>query len=245
MGNRRAIVILLCGIVICSLLLWGLHRRGRMFPVESKAKSLLLDHSLDDVEQVTVDRGDARIGLRRQGGRWTMVSPFSAQVDQGAVSRLLDVFEAARVKDAHMFQEIRRRELSLREFGLSPARAHVVLEGARYRDEFLFGAYTPLGSEVYARMVPIDQVLVLPAALYAAVPRTADDLRSRKLSHCDRALLRSVEIRSPGKPFIKLSRETGTWRLMQPSPSPASDAKVDALLDTLYNARVSRFVWPT
>lgn len=245
MGNRRIILILLGGILACALLLWGVQRRGRMFPVESKAKTVLLEHALDGVESVTVERGDARIGLRRQGGRWTMVAPFPAQVDQGTVQRLLDTFEKSRVSDAHLFQELRKRELSLKEFGLAPAQAHVVLEGPRHRDEFLFGAFTPLGAEVYVRMNAIDQVLVLPASLYAAVPRTADDLRSRKLTHCDRALLRTVEVRAPGKPFIKLSKEAGTWRLVQPAPAPASDAQVEALLDVLYEARVSQFVWPT
>lgn len=85
----------------------------------------------------------------------------------------------------------------------------------------------------------------MAAVLYDAIPRTADDLRSRKLVHCDRALVRSLEVRTPGRPFIQLSKDTGTWRLVQPSPAPASDVKIEALIDLLYEARVSHFVWPT
>ena len=245
MANRRIILLLVFGIALCALLLWGLQRRERLFPGKNKTPAVLLEQSLAGVDRVTVERGDARIGLLLQDGRWVMVAPFQAQVDQGAVSRLLDVFESARVKDSLVFQELRNRELSLKEFGLSPANTHVVLEGPRQRDEYLFGAFTPLGSEVYVRMNLAEQILVVAASLYDAVPRTADDLRSRKLVHCDRALVRTLEVRTPGRPFLQLSKDTGTWRLVQPAPAPASDVKIEALIDTLYEARVSRFIWPT
>ena len=245
MRNRQIIIILLCGIALCLLLLWCVQRRGCIFSVEPKTKTVLLEHPLDSVDHVTVERGDTRIGLRRKEGRWGLAAPFSAQVDPGGVARLLDVFESAFVKDALTIQELRKRELSLKELGLSPARMHVVLESPSRRDEFLFGAFSPLGSEVFLRMNQTDQILIVSSSLYDAVPKTADDLRSRKLVHGNRALARVFEIRTPGKPFITLSKDTGTWRMVQPAPAPASDTKVEALLDTLYDARVAYFVWPT
>jgi hypothetical protein len=245
MSNRRIILFLLCCIAFCAVLLLGLQQRRPLFPLEEKTKTSLIDAALDTVTRVAIDRGDARIVLNRAAGKWTMTAPFPAQVEQGAVARLLDAFETAHVKDALAFQEIRKRELSLGEFGLSPARMQVLLESPQRRDLFLFGAYTPPGTEVYLRMGGNDPVLVVPAALCDAVPKTADDLRSRKLMHGPRGAARTLEVRSPGNPFITLSRDTGTWRLVQPVAAPASDEKVEALLDVLYAARVSRFVWPT
>jgi len=245
MANRRIILMLLLGIALCALLLWGLRRGTWFLPADNKVKTVLLEHPLDSVDRVTVDRGDARIGLQLQNGRWMMVSPFAAQVDQGAVARLLDVFESTRVKDSLAFLEMRKRELSLKEFGLASSQAHVVLDGPRQRDEFLFGSIAPVGTEIYMRMNQAEQILVVPVSLYKAIPMTADDLRSRKLIHCDRALIRTVEVRTPGRPYIKLSKESGTWCFVQPVPEPASDAKVESLLDVLYEARVSHFIWPT
>lgn len=245
MANRRVILLLLFGIAVCALLLWGIQRHLSFFPVESKPKTILLDQPLSDIDRVTVERGDSRIGLRMRDGRWEMEAPFPAKVDQGAVARLLDVFESARVQDSLSFPEMRKRELSLKDFGFVPARAHVVLEGPRQRAELLFGALSPVGREVYVRMNQSDEILVMGASLYTAIPRTADDIRSRKLVYCDRGLVRTLEVRAPGRPFIKLSKETGTWWLVQPEQEPAADGKVETLLDTLYRARVTRFVWPT
>ena len=245
MGNRRIIIFLLLCISLCALLLWGMQRHMRFFPEVGKTKTMLFEHPLDDIEQVTIERGETRMELRRQGGQWGLYAPFVSRVDQGTVTRLVDTLENARVVDVVSLQELRRRELSLKEFGLAPAAVCVVVKGAQWQDEIRLGSHSPLGKEVYARMNQMDQVLVLPEQLSAVLPRTADDVRSRKLVHSDRSLLRTIELRTPGRPFIKLSKDTGTWRLVQPAPAPASDEKVDALLDTLYDARVVRFVWPT
>lgn len=245
MGNRRVIFLLLAGIAVCALLLWGVQRRVRFLPADSKARAVLLEHPLDKLESLVVERGDSRIELRRGEGRWEMYSPFPARVDQGAVARILDEFEKTKVADAVDFQDLRRRELSPKEFGLAPAAARVLLRDPQRCEEVLFGAQTPLGREVYVRLNDLNQIFVVPVELSRVLPLTADDLRSRKLTYCDRALLRTIELRAPGRPFIKLSKETGTWRLVQPASASASDDKVEALLDALYDARVARFVWPT
>jgi hypothetical protein len=246
MGNRRIILILLCGISFCAVLLWGLQRKKQTFSREVAPKANIIDAALDTVEQVTIDCGDTRIGLSRISGKWTLTAPFAAHVEQGAVVRLLDAFEAARVKDVLPLAEIHRRELSLHAFGLSPARMKVTLEGPQRRDEFLFGSAAPSGKECYLRVNGGDHILVVPVSLSDALPKTADDIRSRKLLHGNRAAIRTLEVRAPERPFITLSRgDNGAWALAQPFAAPASSEKVEALLDVLYETPVSYFVWPT
>jgi hypothetical protein len=129
------------------------------------------DEALGRVARLTIDRGEARMRVELTDGRWHMTAPFPAQVEQGTVARLLDAFETARVKDVIAFQELRKRELSLRDFGLSPARIHVTLEGMQRRESFFLGAFTPLGNELYLRVDGSDQILVVPAALFDAIPQ--------------------------------------------------------------------------
>ena len=245
MGNRRVILFLLTAIAVCMLLLWHLHVKQQAFGRRESTRSRVIDEALGRVERLTIDRGEARMCVELTGGRWRMTAPFPAQVEQGAVARLLDAFESAQVKDAIAFQELRKRELSLRDFGLAPPRIRVTLEGPQHIESFLVGAFTPLSSELYLRVDVSDQILVVPAALFDAIPHTADDLRSRKLVHSARNAIRMIEVRAPGRPFITLSKETGTWRLIQPTAAPADDERVSALLDTLYAARLTYFVWPT
>ena len=246
MGNRRVLYFLASCILFCLALLWAIQqRRVRSFSKSDKSRARLIEQALDGVERITVEHGDARIGLLRRGAEWELVAPFPARVDQGAVARMLDGFETARVTDALSFQEVRRRELTLRDFGLAVPRTRVELAGREGVNRVLFGAFTPHGTDVYLLMNGLEQVLAVPSPLYRVLPRTADEVRSRSLVCGNRARIRSLEMRMSGHPFIRLSKEQGTWRLTQPAAAPASDARVEALLDVLYREPVERFVWPT
>ncbi len=245
MGNRRTILILLAAIGCGAALLWWAGEGGPS-PAEEVARGArLVGQPFDALQRLTLERGETRLVVARRAGRWELEAPFAAQVDQGAMARLTDALEAARVTDALSLLDVRRRELSLRDFGLAPAVAHVLLEGAGWQAGVQIGAASPLGAEGYVRLDGAGRLLSVPASLHRAIPLSADDLRSRKLLRGERARVRAIDVRIPGKPFVRLSKESGTWRLVQPVAAPASDERVETLLEALDAARVERFVWPT
>lgn len=245
MQNRRIILFFLALSALCSAALFLTRRGARLPPGKNGAPAALADGPLDWVDHITVEHGDARVGLIRQEGRWVMTAPFSAQVDQSAVLRLLDAFETARVRNALPFHEMRKRGESLRAFGLDPSRAALLLEGENRRLVFRIGARSPLGADVYLLRDGAEQILAAPAALAEALPPDADGVRSRRLSSDDLSRADAVEIRSPGKPFISLAKSPAGWRISQPSEGPASEPAAAALLAAIGGARVDAFVWPT
>jgi len=143
----------------------GIQAGDRIVRIDDKKNPTWEDVTLKEIASayrllsVTVERSEARLELRRQGDRWEMYAPFPARVDQGTVTRLMDAFENARLTDALSFQELRRRELSLKEFGLAPASACLILHGPLREDKVWIGALSPLKKEVYVRMNELDQVL--------------------------------------------------------------------------------------
>ena len=246
MGNRRVILWLLLGIAACLLLLWYAGRRDVSFAnAARRASTLTAGRSLDTLAKLTIERSDVYIDVRRQRHGWEIYSPFAARMDQSALAQLLDAIENAPILDAVRFSEMNRRELSLNDFGLAPPSARVVLQGAEWSRTLLVGAPTPTGKEVFVRDIGVEEIWTVPVEVATRLPRTVDDWRSRDLVTGDRSRLRLVEIKAQGKPFIRLSKETGTWRLLQPVDAPADDRKVEALLDTLYVEKAVRFVWPS
>lgn len=206
---------------------------------------MLAGQSVEALERVTVERGDLYMDVRRRRYGWEMHSPFAAQVDQAAVARWLDAVEGASVLDRVRFSEMGRRGVSLRDFGLAPPVARVTFHGEGWSSMLLVGQPGPMGKEVFVRDAGLEEVWAVPEALAARLPGRVDDWRARELVAGDRARLRVLEIKAPGRPFVRLSKETGAWRLLQPADEPADDRKVEALLDALYAARVVRFVWPS
>ena len=245
MGNRRVIQMLLGGIAVCALLLWWAERRDVSFAESARRSSVLVEGPLDALDRLVIEQGALFLDVRRQKGGWEMAAPFAARLDQGAVAQFLDTFEKARIGDAVRFSEMRRRGLELGDYGLAPPVARVTLQGGGQERTLLVGRALDQGKEVYMRALGVEEIWTAPAEVAARLPGGADDWRARDLITGDRARLRLLEIRAPGRPFIRLSKETGTWRLFQPVDGPADDRKVEALLDTLYDGRAAQFVWPS
>lgn len=249
MGNRRVILFLILGILTCMVLLLNIDVLvgwSSVGPVQEIDR--LVSHSLDTAQKMTIERGNLYAGLRRLGtdGPWELYSPFPSRVDQSVIARLLDGIENARVMDRIRASEMRRRELSLRDFGFSPAAVCVSIQEGERTDTLFIGSAVPSVKEVYVRVASIaDQVMSVSSELMDCVPKDLDDIRSRAIVACDRSRLRILEIKAQGKPFIRLSREGGTWRLTQPSDAPADDRKVTKMLDALYAVKASQFVWPS
>ncbi|MBP5227534.1 MAG: DUF4340 domain-containing protein [Kiritimatiellae bacterium] len=245
MGNRRIILFFLLGIILCVLASVCMKGRFPILPSERESRVSLFDGSLEDVDHVSLDLRGSHIGLIRQGERWVMTAPFSAEVDQAAVLKLLDRYETARVRDVIAFADLRKKGYSLQEFGLSPAAAHILFEGPHFRRQFSIGSRSPTGSGVYLRMDTQEQILVADPELFTLLPADANGFRSRRLVAEEIGQIRSLEIRQPGKPFIRLGKEDSGWFLRQPITASASDRRVTELLTRLSQARIASFVWPS
>lgn len=245
MGNRRIILIFLLVIFFCVTVLFLTRKGSRLIQPKQKTFVTLVDGPLDQVDHITIDRGVSRVGLIQMNDRWVMTAPFSAAVDQAAVLRFLDAIEGARVLDSLSYKDLHKRGLSLREFGLRPPRGILVLEGNDGRRIFHCGFNTPTGNGFYIQPAGVEQVFVISDQVEKAIPRDADVVRSKKLVDDDLTHAVSIEIRSPGNPFIHLQFEKGNWSLRQPLVAPASGVVVKHLLDLLVNAEIDHFILPT
>jgi len=249
MGNRRVILFLILGILVCGILLLNID----VFVAWSSTNAVpeedtLVSRPLDTAQKMTIERGNLYAGLRRHrnDGMWELYSPFPSRVDQAVIAHLLDTIEHARITDRIRSSEMRRRELSLRDFGFAPAAVCLSFQEGERTDTVFIGSTVPEGKEVYVRVAAIpDQVMTVSAEFMSKVPKTLDEIRSREIVSYDRSRVRILEIKAQGKPFIRLSRESGAWRLTQPSDAPADDRKVKAMLDALYAVKASQFVWPS
>lgn len=245
MGNKRIITFFLTGIALCLVILLVGRNSRRVLVVPDKRASLLFRERLDDLTAISIEHGGQRIEIRSDGVRWSMLAPVAASVDQGAVSRLLHGFEGVVVEDRLSFDELRKRSLSVADYGLHSARARIVFQKPGRAISILFGGFSATDHEVYVRKNGSDQVLAIPRQVYEVIPKDANALRSRQLIDCDRALVSSIDIRRPGHPFIRLVKESGSWLIEQPISARASAERVNDFLDNFFEVRVFKFAWPT
>lgn len=232
-------------VVLAFVALWGVWRFTESSAGDREAGTAVIDWPVENAELLVLERDDVRIECRRdREGVWHMVSPIEARADAARIHRILDAAAAVRVVDRISSEAVRRRDLSLQDFGLLRPRARLLVADAWRRFELLLGNDLPVGEEVYAAEPEKADVLVLPRSLMKDWPASVPELRDRALLGGRAEDVTRVEILVPGAPFVRLSREESGWRMLQPVRAPASGDRVEALLKRLFEARVKKFVWP-
>ena len=231
-------------VAIGGLLLWTLRPWGGS-GASPGAPGLLFPRGLGEVESLIVEQGAFRMDLQRHGGRWCQVEPFAADVDQLAVRRTLDALSDLTVCERISLDELRRRELQLRDFGLSPAQTRVIVRTMSRRIELGFGNRTPDGREVYFYLDAASQLLVTSRAVLEAVPVSLERVRERALLRDSGRSVTALELRRAGLPYVKLAHAGNDWQMTQPYAGAADPVRIEQVLTGLHQARIEAFVWPS
>ena len=248
MPNARYTAGMAVAVAVCGLLLWTLERRRPEdggTTTQFDGPGLLFPNGFGEVESLIVEQRAFRMDLRRQGNRWQQVEPFVADVDPVAVRKVLDALANAPLRERISLDELRRRRLQLRDFGLSPAQTRVVVRSVARRIELCFGNRTPDGNEAYFYLDVASQVLVTSRAVLDAIPVSLSGIRERSLLRDSGQPATALELRRAGMPYVKLMRESGVWQMTQPLSAPAEEASVERVFASLRQARIEAFVWPS
>ena len=233
-------------VAVCGLLLWTLeHWRSEGGSSSSGAAGLLFPRGLGDAESLIVEQGSFRMDLQRQGNHWRQVEPFAAELDPVAVRRALDALSDMTVRERISLDELRRRELQLKDFGLSPAQTRVIVRTASHRIELCFGNRTSDGGEVYFYLDAASQVLVAPRAVLDAVPVSLESVRERALLRESGRSATAIELRRAGMPYVKLAHVGNDWQMTQPYAGAADPGRIEQILSSLHQARIESFIWPS
>jgi hypothetical protein len=248
MSNRRAILFFLFGSLALAVVLWMFSYRAAAVATV-RTRSTLSGFDPAHVTRLEVkpvgSSSGPEVAIERSGDAWRIVSPFSAETDPAAVSRLLDAVTLSPVADMLSLDDLRSLGHSLADFGLAPARMSVEITAGTKRERLLLGGDTPSGSEIYARSEELRNVFTVSADVFRLVSAGPDSLRRLSLVAGAAADVVGLEFRIPDKPFVKLARENNVWRLLLPAPAPADAKTADALVERLVSSRVSHFVWPS
>ena len=203
----------------------------------------LIPTRFGEVDSLVVERDGFRLEFQRAGAQWNLVQPVITAADSTAVMRFLDLLERAPLLDRLPPHDIRRRNLTMADFGLAPPAGRVVLQGPQFRAEAAFGAPTPSGNEVYAVVDRSgDVVCVTDRQIFNAFPSSLEHWRDRTLLRKPFGKVTALEVRRPGVPFIKVVREGDLWQLVQPLSGRAATRAVGDAIEALQAVRIERFI---
>ncbi len=231
---RRVLVALLAVIILAAVLV-VVRRRDERQDRLARAEAQLLEFDDRQLTGFTVTVHGRPWKFERSGNEWRLASPVADVVDSEAVG---DFLRSARV--TQVTRVIEDPE-ALSAYGLDPPVASIRLEGVA-APVLDIGDAASTGDVVFAKVSGRPGVLALDITRGGRLARIDPNrLRESSLTGMSRTEVVGIEIVS-GERSLGLERGSDGWWLTSPVRLPASDVRVDALLDGLEKSKIDQFV---
>lgn len=200
-------------------------------------------------DAVAVSNGAASVRavrLSREGRNgWFLPDSGNARADAASVELLLDTIARARVLDRVTARQRAARGLSPADFGFEPVRASISLEraGSGAPTFVEFGADTPGGDGVFARVDGSADFFAVERAALDVLPDSPNDLRDRVVFVPPGRAIASIVVRDRTHDDVRLEAGAGgAWRLTEPYDCAAAPSAVEPILRSLSMSVAERFV---
>ena len=218
----------------------------------------LTDVTTAQVRRIALKTPAGEMELEKKGDHWDIVKPLRARADDEKVGDLI-----AQVTTARIQQFVADDHGDLRPYGLAEPRGSITLfsqEGRKDQKVEIADSIKVFGQDdkgqmlqigtvpekekdqVYVRFAPRGAVYTLPKKIEEALNIKPADLRDYHLVRIDTNVLDRITIDVPGKGKTVLARKDANWTIASRNNAPADSRAVRRLIDTLQNARVTRFV---
>lgn len=190
------------------------------------------------VRRLEVRRPGGALRLERGERGWTVAAPHPARAEPTAVTRLLTGLLSARIGEFVAEGAAQAAAAALDEAAL------VVELGGENRglaEPLLVGGSVADAPEWrYARFRNRDILFTIPAQVYALLSAPVEQYRDRRLTPLEPAEIQSIRLEI-GDEFLRIAREEGVWKIVEPARAPADADTVEALMRSWSGALVERF----
>jgi hypothetical protein len=217
---------------------------------ERMAFSRLTSDSIDSVEVVTanteltsyiLDRKAASDSLKKaNGGTWTLRGVDGAVLDTTGIDSFVSALSALEVEGP---LDERETGYDVSVFGLDrPSLTLTVNEKGERRTEVAFGKKNEYLSKRYAKISGKKGIFLADEGIFASVNKSSFDVRSKTPVEFADSDIRVVTISSKAG-SVKLEQSVvGLWKIVEPSPLPASAESIGAALKVLKGLQVVEFL---
>lgn len=178
--------------------------------------------------------GGKTAALAKKETGWNFTAPADWAADQETPGELLSKLgNAAATEFADGKTEA--------ETGLATPRLSVTLHEKDRAETLIFGGETKDRLGVYAKRAAGPEIMVLPGALMNGLPKTAEELRDRRIfSFVPGAIIKMALAR--GKEKAEFALLSGVWEYSDNGKtSRADDARLQSLMDSLAALRAAEF----
>ena len=210
---------------------------------QQAAGRLLPDFDPATVSSLEILSGNQVLRVQRTNETWTLTVPVQYPVQSAAVEKFLTALGQLSRQTYITASELLAQPRGPAEFGLDNPLASVFIQQGAQRKELRVGGPTPFGNRVYLQLVGADGLFAADTAFLGTFPRSANDWRDTTFLNLPGLTFNRLEIRAGARGFeVQRNATNKLWELTKPMPARADNPKVEALLRTLQEPRISQFL---
>lgn len=268
MGWKKTLLLALIFLVGLGYFFFVERKIGSKEEREERAKTILT-LSPDQVTSLDILQETEKIELKRENGRWSLLSPIQDEGDEEAIQQILDSLkkliaersfpvketgfssgqEASKMQGRQGLPQVKvppkADEGGLEQYGLKPPGATLQISLKEKKAPVILecGSSTPDGVNFYARLGDKKEtVYLLPLSLLNLVSRNSESFRNHRLMNVELDKISRFRI-VRGKSLIAEGHKGGEdWYLTEPAKVKGDTMKVSELLSTFSVQRITEFV---
>ncbi len=233
MNFKRNIVLALifvAGVVAVTML----QKQDKKKKEAKEADEKLLVLEEESVEEIYLEPGG--IHAVKDSNEWKILQPVVTGGEKSSIDGIINMFDWAKID-----RIISSEPSEYPDFGLQPARGHLVIVREAGADTIWLGDKNPTGSFVYARQSGSPDVFTTSTSLETNIQKTLFDLRNKDVLAFDKNQIKSVKL-SVGNKNYELEKQAGQWMLLSPKQTEADESTVNQILNRLDSEQAKEFV---
>ncbi|MBI3330516.1 MAG: DUF4340 domain-containing protein [Candidatus Omnitrophica bacterium] len=190
------------------------------------------------VSRLEIALPQAGVSVVRDGTTWRM-SPAQVRADPERIERILR--DVNPLMAERVLSGTPEAPLDPSAFGLSPPVGRISLHADGAPTSLLLGETTAVHGNRYLQVEGRPEVFVVPPALFEDANQPTETFRDPRLVRLDPWAVDQLALAAP-EVTLSLTRTDNRWTLTQPLEDRADRAEVTALLRTLADIQIRRFV---
>ena len=211
------------------------------FPSDALRNRRFLPISAYGAAEFDVERAGARLVVKKQGEKWKIVEPVTADADDGEV----DIF----YRDVSGLEVLRwpndaPDNAALERYGLDPkSRATLTLRQADKPEQVVYvGKASDKDKDLYVQHAGRRTVYTVSESFAGRVSGNWLDFRARKVAAFSKYDVQKLLLRRPDGDVSLEKAVDGKWRLTAPASAPGDEITVGAVLDDLNELTAVKFI---
>ncbi|WFB35477.1 DUF4340 domain-containing protein [Kiritimatiellota bacterium B12222] len=194
------------------------------------------DLPISFVSGIGIQTPSYQIDLFKTEQGWEMKHPKGARASTPSVEQMLARFKTLEKGEFITPADMRDREKTLADFGLSVPQLVVTLEANGQVREYHVGDPSPMENWVYVKEESSQNIMKISSDLLDVLPQDAFLFREKTLFPLNMQEIQALDL--IGAETLRLENREGMWYFNKPIKTQADQEKVFQLLQKLLQARI-------